>query len=101
MENGFLKFNFLAMLAISVKNGAPVSELVAEPDDSQLAIDSFAIYEATMELGDEILSSMSSPLGSVDQQEGIVVRDKKVSGEPYKITGSFILRGLQTSFTKP
>lgn len=86
---------------LSVKNGTPVSELVAEPEDAQLAIDSFAIYEATMELGDSILRSMSSPLGPVDQQEGIVVRDKKVSSEPYKITGSFILRGLQTSFTKP
>ena len=85
---------------VYVKEGKPIEELVADPKDAKIAIDSYVIYEATMVLGDKILEVMSSPLGDVKDQEGIVVRDKKVYDRPYKITGSFILRGLQTSFGK-
>jgi hypothetical protein len=51
-----------------------------------------------MQLGDAILSSMTSPLGDVNEQEGIVVRDKQVYDKPYKITGSFIVRGMASAF---
>jgi hypothetical protein len=83
-----------------ILNGKPVDELVEDPKDRQLAVDSFAIYNATMVLGDDVLSSMNSPLGSVKDQEGIVIRDKSVYDKPYKITGSFIIKGLDTSFGK-
>ena len=83
-----------------IKDGKPVDELVADPKDQKLAIDSFVIYMATMVLGDSILNSMTSPIGDVKDQEGIVVRDPKVYERPYKITGSFIIRGLNTSFGK-
>jgi hypothetical protein len=53
-----------------------------------------------MVLGDDVLSSMNSPLGSVKDQEGIVIRDKEVYDKPYKITGSFIIKGLESSFGK-
>lgn len=85
---------------VYVRDGKPISELVADPKDAKVAIDSYVIYEATMVLGDKILESMSSPLGDVKDQEGIVVRDPNVYDKPYKITGSFILRGLQTAFGK-
>jgi len=88
------------LVFLEVKKGTPVTELVADPKDAKIAMDSFAIYEGTMELGDVLLKSMTSPLGPVDQQEGIVVRDPAISNEPFKITGSFIVRGLQTTFTK-
>jgi hypothetical protein len=83
-----------------VKEGKPVSELVANPNDQKLAIDSYVIYMATMLLGDVILESLDSPIGEVKDQEGIVVRDKEVYDKPYKITGSFIIRGMQSSFQK-
>lgn len=83
-----------------IRDGKPVNELVADPKDAKVAIDSFVIYEATMKLGDDILKSMTSPLGDVNEQEGIVVRDKSIYDKPFKITGSFIVRGLQTSFGK-
>lgn len=83
-----------------IMDGKPVDQLVADMKDAQVAIDSFVIYDATMHLGDVILDSMTSPLGDVKDQEGIVVRDKAVYDKPYKITGSFIVRGLQTSFGK-
>jgi hypothetical protein len=85
---------------VYIKDGKPVNELVADPKDAKIAIDSYVIYMATMVLGDKILEVMSSPLGDVKDQEGIVVRDPKVYDKPYKITGSFILRGLQTAFSK-
>ena len=85
---------------LAVKNGTPVNEIVADPSDAQLAIDSFVIYQATMVLGDAILKSMTSPIGDVNEQEGIVVRNPKVYDKPYKITGSFIVRGMQSSFQK-
>jgi hypothetical protein len=83
-----------------IRNGNPIDELVSDLKDIQIAIDSYVIYEATMVLGDKILESMESPLGNVKDQEGIVVRDPKVYDKPYKITGSFIIGGLQTSFSK-
>jgi hypothetical protein len=83
-----------------VKDGKPVSELVANPSDEKLAIDSYVIYMATMLLGDVLLESLDSPIGEVKDQEGIVVRDKEVYDKPYKITGSFIVRGMQSSFQK-
>jgi hypothetical protein len=85
---------------IWIMDGKPVDQLVSDMKDAQIAIDSFVIYNATMYLGDVILDSLTSPLGDVKDQEGIVVRDKAVYDKPYKITGSFILRGLQTAFGK-
>ena len=37
-------------------------------------------------------------MGSVENHEGVVIRDKNISNEPFKITGKFILGGLETSF---
>lgn len=85
---------------IWIMDAKPVDQLVSDMKDAQIAIDSFVIYNATMYLGDVILDSLTSPLGDVKDQEGIVVRDKAVYDKPYKITGSFILRGLQTAFGK-
>lgn len=85
---------------IWIKDGKPVDELILDPKDQKLAVDSFVIYMATMKLGDAILNSMTSPIGDVKDQEGIVVRDPKIYDKPYKITGSFIVRGLETSFGK-
>ena len=83
-----------------INKGNAIEDLVADPKDTKLAIDSFVIYLATVKLGDAVLESMTSPLGDVNEQEGVVVRDKSVYSAPYKITGSFIIRGLESSFQK-
>lgn len=83
-----------------ISEGKPVEELVADPKDIKLAVDSYIIYLATIKLGDVILHSLTSPLGDVNEQEGIVVRDKAVYDKPYKITGSFIIRGMTSAFQK-
>jgi hypothetical protein len=83
---------------VAIKNGTPLDKLVANKNEYKSAIDGYVTYLATMQLGDSVLKSMESPLGDVDQQEGIVIRDKSIYDKPFKITGSFILRGLGTSF---
>ena len=37
-------------------------------------------------------------MGTADNHEGVVIRDKDIANVPFKITGKFILGGLQTGF---
>jgi hypothetical protein len=83
-----------------ILNGTPLPELLANPTDYKSAIDGFVIYLATMKLGDAVLAKLDSPLGPVSEHEGIVIRDKSISKDPFKITGAFILGGLASSFNK-
>lgn len=55
---------------------------------------------STIKLGNEILRNITSELGDLESQEGIVVRDKSIFSEPFKITGNFILSGLEGKFAK-
>ena len=82
---------------VSILNGEPITE---NTKNIKEAIAGFITYLATMELGDEVLKSMTSPLGSVEKQEGVVIRDPSLSERPVKITGKFILQGLDSSFGK-
>jgi hypothetical protein len=59
------------------------------------------VYLATIKLGDEILSHLTSEIGELEKHEGIVIRDNNIySGGPFKITGKFILQGMDSKFTK-
>ena len=83
---------------IALLNGGNIDELFENDEDKKKAIDGFVTYLATEKLGDEILKVLDSPMGWVDNHEGVVIRDKNISNEPFKITGKFILGGLDTSF---
>ena len=85
---------------MKISDDTALSEYIADPKDYQAAIDGFAIYLATMKLGDAVLEKLESPLGPVTDHEGIVIRDKSIYKEPFKLTGKFILGGLATSFRK-
>jgi hypothetical protein len=37
-------------------------------------------------------------MGTVDNHEGVVIRDKNITSEPFKITGKFILGGMGSDF---
>ena len=37
-------------------------------------------------------------MGSVENHEGVVIRDENISPVPFKITGKLILGGLATGF---
>ena len=83
---------------LALSQGADAAKMVANPEDVEKVINGFVIYLATMELGNAVLEALSSPLGPVKDHEGIVIRDPKISGEPFKITGRFIVKGLESQF---
>lgn len=85
---------------LKINEGMPLNKFIADKKDYQAAIDGFTIYMATMKLGDAVLEKLSSPLGPVSEQEGIVIRDPKIYNKPFKITGKFIVGGLSSSFRK-
>lgn len=60
------------------------------------------MYYTTMVLGEELLRCMDSRFGTCDKQEGIVVRNRRLIGidAPCKITGRFILDGMNSNFRK-
>jgi hypothetical protein len=58
--------------------------------DIEKSINGALFYYATIKLGDKIKQAANSKLGSIGNQEGIVVRDNTISANPVKITGSFI-----------
>ena len=80
-----------------ILNGENVDGLF-DGDDKKKAIDGFITYLATEKLGDEILKALDSPMGSVEDHEGVVIRDEKITSIPFKITGKFILGGLISDF---
>ena len=83
-----------------ILNGENVDDLFDNEEDKKKAIDGFVTYLATEKLGDEVLKVLDSPMGSVENHEGVVIRDEEVSSIPFKITGKFILGGLSTTFRK-
>lgn len=85
---------------MNIMNGTPLSTYLAEPSPQNIkaAIDGFVVYLATMKLGEALLDSLESDLGPVSSQEGVVVRG--LTPKPFKITGSFIIRGLESAFAK-
>jgi hypothetical protein len=68
--------------------------------DIKKIINDTVVYIATIKLGDEILKNATSEIGDLEKHEGIVIRDPSIYSKPYKITGSFIINGLQSGFSK-
>ena len=85
---------------VTLLGGSNVDDFVPEAQDRKKAIDGFVTYLAVEKLGDEILKVADSPMGPVEDHEGIVVRDDKIASIPFKITGKFIRGGLESSFQK-
>ena len=83
---------------LAILKGGNVDELFEDQDDKQKAINGFATYLGTEKLGDEVLKVLNSPMGSVENHEGVVVRDEKIAKIPFKITGKFILGGMISDF---
>lgn len=71
-----------------------------EGQDIDRIVNDCIVYIATIKLGDEILKNATSEIGDLEKHEGIVVRDPSIHSNPFKITGSFIIKGLQSGFGK-
>jgi hypothetical protein len=89
-------------LYLSIINGTPLTELIAEENKKldNTAVCGAIIYHATRLLGAAVLNAMSSSIGDLNTQEGIVIRDPKISPTPFKITGEFIVGGMASAFRK-
>ena len=83
---------------LAILNGENVDGLFEDENDKQKAIQGFITYLATEKLGDEVLKVLDSPMGSVENHEGVVIRDENIADVPFKITGKFILGGLVSDF---
>ncbi|NBP04422.1 MAG: hypothetical protein EBU90_30930, partial [Proteobacteria bacterium] len=81
----------------SILSGVELSEYIKDHSFND-AVNGFICYLATMKLGLAFLSAYTSELGNVNEQEGIVVRG--LTNNPFKITGGFILRGMESCFQK-
>ena len=82
--------------AVDSKN---ISQDLPNIDLNKIITDTI-VYLTTIKLGDEILKNTTSEIGDLDKHEGIVVRDSSISNSPFKITGSFIIKGLGSKFKK-
>lgn len=84
----------------SLLDGVNIEKFAPNLNDQKKALDGFVTYLATEKLGDEILKVTDSDMGPVENHEGIVIRDDKISSKPFKITGKFIRSGLSSVFQK-
>jgi hypothetical protein len=76
----------------------PIVDLI-EDQDAEAAIYGAVLMHATRVLGNDVLRSLTSPMGDVLNHEGIVMRDDKLFGSnPVKITGDFIVGNLGGGF---
>ena len=76
----------------------PLTNLVEEADAEDVIAGAIFMH-ATRMLGNDVLSSLTSPMGDVMSHEGVVIRDEELFGpNPVKITGEFILGGMSSAF---
>tara|TARA_R110002073_G_scaffold133547_3_gene281030 strand:- start:2239 stop:4548 length:2310 start_codon:yes stop_codon:yes gene_type:complete len=81
-----------------ILNGTPITSFIADSNDVKPAIYGAVFYHATLILGDDILKTLTSDMGSLMNHEGVVLRDDQFGPKPVKITGKFILSGMDSSF---
>lgn len=85
----------------NVVSGIPMVQYIGKDRKTiEKAINGALFYHATILLGDAVKRSANSKLGSLQSQEGIVVRDSTISSSPVKITGSFITGKEAGKFAK-
>jgi hypothetical protein len=69
-------------------------------EEEKEVIEGAIFYHATRLLGQKIIESMTSDIGDINEQEGVVIRDPSISPNPFKITGDFIVRGMESRFAQ-
>ena len=68
--------------------------------DTRKIVNDVVVYISTMKLGQEILNNYTSEIGDLSGHEGIVIRDPSIHNKVFKITGNFILQGMDSQFQK-
>lgn len=98
MLNG-VKTQYIAKkLYIFVKEGNPLIHLSKDINTQNGIKNGVITLHLTRVLGDEILKCLTSPIGDVSGHEGVVIQDPSIASIPVKITGNFIITGMQSKF---
>jgi hypothetical protein len=84
---------------LKILGGDILSDFI-DPKSIDFAVCGTIIMHATRLLGSRLLGTLKSELGNVTDQEGIVLRDRSISSIPVKITGEFIVKGMESKFRK-
>ena len=82
---------------VPVVKGVPLNEFIS-PKSIEDAKAGAIFYHATRMLGNELLLNIDTMFGSAAKQEGIVINNASIAPEVFKITGEFIISGLQSRF---
>ena len=82
---------------VPVIKGVPLNEFIS-PKSIEDAKAGAIFYHATRMLGNELLLNIDTMFGSAAKQEGIVINNASVAPKVFKITGEFIINGLQSRF---
>jgi len=98
-RNSMLRDIYLAVL-----NGEiPIDQLTEEEEHQKLAIDGAVMWHATRLMGNEILNILETEKhGDMSAHEGLVLNDPKrfKTENDVKISGEFIVIGMQSAFQK-
>lgn len=76
----------------------PLTSLSQNVEDYDEIIAGAIIYHATRLLGRKLLEAMESDIGPANEQEGIVLTN--LASKTFKITGDFIIKGMESQFKK-
>ena len=97
-----LYLNVLNMDRRGQQKGIPPTPIVdfIDQSDATDAIYGAIFVHATRMLGRSVKQGLTSDLGNLPGHEGIVIRDKKITGvdRPVKITGEFLINNLGGGF---
>jgi len=81
---------------MAVLNEIPLMEYLQSPEDVKMAISGAVFNHTTRMLGNDVKRALDSSMGSVADHEGVVLRGMEEF--PVKVTGEFIVGGMQTAF---
>ena len=84
------------LLAKTFTKHIPLTEYLKSPEDVKKAVSGAIFNHATRMLGNDVKAALDSSMGSVTDHEGVVLRGMEAF--PVKVTGEFIVGGLQTAF---
>jgi hypothetical protein len=99
LSNGKKLSSLGKLIYLNVEKGVPLDSFIENGDDVRNAMYGAVFNHATRMLGNDILNALTSDMGSVSKHEGIVLRDDKLFGpNPVKITGEFLVKGMQSDF---
>ena len=82
---------------VPVTKGVPLVDFIKSKSFNDAKAGAI-FYQATRMLGNELLLNVDTMFGPAAKQEGIVINNAKVAPEVFKITGEFIIGGLQSRF---